>query len=271
MARQAGGQPEGAALPGNTRYPDLAAHQPHQLTGNGQPQTGSTKTAGTRAVGLLERLEYAPLGFWRNADTGIDHLDPDQAGRLAILDGPGLQRNRARFGELDGIGGVIQQGLAQALGIAKQALRQRIGFNADAQALGAGPLLDHRSHPLDDFLDRQGRRLQFQLPGFEFGEIENIVDQPQQLLARLIDVLHPLELVRRQRIVPEQVGHADNGIERRPQFVADVRQELRFHLPQANGRVPGPGQLVGQPLLVADIAGEQGETPTAVGRLDFQG
>ena len=78
-------------------------------------------------------------------------------------------------------------------------------------------------------------RLQEQVhpAGLDLGEVQDVVDQPQQVLAGRVD---PLE-VRQEGVcvevlglLLEHLGVADDGVQRRPQLVAHVRQELRLVL-----------------------------------------
>jgi len=69
--------------------------------------------------------------------------------------------------------------------------------------------------------------------GLDLGEVEDVVDQPQLMLAGRVD---PLE-VRDQRLLVEvrgllleHLGVADDGVRGRAQLVGHVRQELRLVL-----------------------------------------
>ena len=85
---------------------------------------------------------------------------------------------------------------------------------------------------LDGFLDQRGKRerkrLKFQLAGLDLGEIENFLDQRQQRLARGLRRLGVSELLGCQRRVEQQIGHAENAVERRADFVADGGEETRL-------------------------------------------
>ncbi|MNV51890.1 hypothetical protein D3C71_1439550 [compost metagenome] len=64
------------------------------------------------------------------------------------------------------------------------------------------------------------------MPGFEFGDVENFVDQRQQLVAGAMDGLHIVTLFDREWRTQQQFGHAQHAIHRRADLVADLRQEL---------------------------------------------
>ena len=75
---------------------------------------------------------------------------------------------------------------------------------------------------------RERPRLQIELAGLDLGEIENFLDQRQQRFARGLRRLGVGELLGRQRRVEQQIGHAENAVERRADFMADHGEEARL-------------------------------------------
>ena len=72
-----------------------------------------------------------------------------------------------------------------------------------------------------------------ELPRFDLGEIQNVVDQSKQVLAVLLHSVQHLARLRRQLAVQailHQLGIAEDGVERRAELVTHVGQELRFVL-----------------------------------------
>ncbi len=135
----------------------------------------------------------------------------------------------AVFGELDGVAGEIEQHLAQARGVADEPGRQPLVDEAgDLDALG----LRARRQQFDGFLDqrqqREGARFEIELAGFDLGEVEDFLDQRQQRFARGLRGLDVSELLGRQRGVEQQVGHAEQAVERRADLVADGGEEARL-------------------------------------------
>ena len=210
------------------------------------------------------------------------------AGRLSRAD-PHVAGRR----ELDGVAGDVHQHLAKAGGIALD----RAGHRPVESGLEAQPLLfglgaEDRADLVDDLARRAGHRLDRQLAGVDFREVEDVVDQRQQVFAAAVDriePLHPLGLVG-VGSPPQEVGKADHRVEGRADLMAHVGQErgagaagelgpqrrvlqlggpladLAFEFfrglqqgllgPLAVGDVEGdPLQKEGPPLLVADDAG----------------
>ena len=83
-------------------------------------------------------------------------------------------------------------------------------------------LFHHHAH----FLDQRGQRhrldRQAQAARFDLRQVEDFIDQRQKMAARSDDVLHEGALLhdsRGQRFVGQQLGKAEDGVERRAQFV----------------------------------------------------
>ena len=71
--------------------------------------------------------------------------------------------------------------------------------------------------------------VQVHLPGLDLREVEDVVDQPEQLGARVVDRVRELDLLVGQvaaRVVAEQLRQDQQRVERRPQLVRHVREEL---------------------------------------------
>ena len=77
-------------------------------------------------------------------------------------------------------------------------------------------------------LERPGVDLQH--ASLDLAEVEHVVDDAQQVLARLLDLLHIVPLLRVHGCVQRQVAHADDGVHRRADLVAHVGQEVALVL-----------------------------------------
>ena len=150
--------------------------------------------------------------------------------------GPGLHDDghAAGLGEFDGIAHEVHEHLLDAPGIAAQPGRQvRRELGRERQAARAGARRE-QGHGLLDLLDQaEILRLDAQLAGLDLREIQDVVDDGEQVFRAAPDHPAHLPLVRGQRAVEEQVGHADDTVHRRADLVAHVGEELRL---QARGR-----------------------------------
>ena len=97
--------------------------------------------------------------------------------------------------EFDGVGEQVLEDLLQPLGIALHEVRQALGeLHVERQVLGLGDMaevaFDVFAQPVErDFLDLDCHRA-----GFDFREIENIVDEVEQVGAGRVDVAGKLDL-----------------------------------------------------------------------------
>ena len=115
----------------------------------------------------------------------------DRVGLLARLDD---DRDAAALGELDRVAGEVEQHLAQSRRVADDARRQAlVDIAADFEPLGLGARAEQLDRLLDEGRERERPRRQIEPAGLDLGEIENLLDQRQQRLAR---GLHRLQVSR---------------------------------------------------------------------------
>ena len=98
--------------------------------------------------------------------------------------------------------------------------------------------------------------LQFQLASIKFGQVENVVEQFDQDLARVVGNGQLLVLLGIQRAVQAQrqhAQHAQQAIERGADFVAHIGQECRAGLGHFQCRAARSFQLfIGVTQLLVD-------------------
>ncbi|VVP48613.1 hypothetical protein PS732_05293 [Pseudomonas fluorescens] len=68
--------------------------------------------------------------------------------------------------------------------------------------------------------------VEHQFAGLDFREVENLVDDPEQAVGGLFDGAQIVELARGQFAFLQQVGEAENAVERRADLVAHVGEEF---------------------------------------------
>ncbi len=133
-------------------------------------------------------------------------------------------------GELDGVGQQILEDLLKALWVGVHESWQALGKEqVQRQILGLGHVPEVAVDGVTqagegDFLDLDGDG-----PGFDFREIQDIVDEVEKIGAGGIDVAGKLNLFVRELasgVSGELLAENEDGIERRPQFVGHVRKEL---------------------------------------------
>ena len=153
----------------------------------------------------------------------------------------------AFVGLLQGVFQQAQQGLAQPCRIATDDPRH-LGLDEadqlDVLLLGLGP--EDAQAVFDQGIEIELHVVQLDLPGFELGNVEDLVDQGQQLVAGAVDGLHVVALLDRQRRAQQQLGHAQHAVHRGADLVADLGQELGLgvDLGGAGGQVAAGAETV---------------------------
>ena len=200
-----------------------------------------------RGVGLRELVEQRLLRFRADADArvGDGDLDPVAVPSLAP---PQAQRDLAVVRELGGIADQVQHRLPQ-LGGVEMHHAQRLGAAVDDERVGvlggqrpAGDL-----HLVDELVEVEVVEEQVHLAGLDLGDVEDVVDHRQQMLAGRADLLQVADLLAAAvelGVLEQDLAVADDGIERRAQLVAHLGQELGLGAVGALGFVLGVGQLL---------------------------
>ncbi len=255
--------PELAALLRPALDADFAAHDLGQLAHDGEAQTRAAKAPIGRAIGLRETLEDGFLRLGRNANAGVGHAEAQHAALGIVAFETDAQRDMAFLGELHRVGDQIGQNLAQMLAAATQ----RIGGGpihmddqSQAFAFGLWPQNGDEVGELDmeieiDDVDRH-------LAGFDLGEIEDLVDQREKRATGAGHRAGHVALFAIEAGILEQVAHADDGVERRAQFMAHDRQEAALGQVGLFGLGLGLGQFADQGRDIGgqhDKAGHQAE------------
>jgi hypothetical protein len=130
--------------------------------------------------------------------------------------------------EFDGIGQQVQQHLVQLRRVGKQPAAPSRSFQPDLLLVGQG--LDHRHRLVDDLVDLDNFETELHLTRLDLGEVEDVVDQPKQVLPAGVDLLQEAQAgcgvdTLLADVVNEQFGEAKDGVEGCPKLVTHVGQE----------------------------------------------
>ncbi len=105
---------------------------------------------------------------------------------------------------------------------------------------------------LNDLLDGDGLKRDGQPARLNARNVQHLIDEFQQMAAALQDILDRFPLLRVKRVHFQELGEAQDGVERSAQFVAHPREEFALGPVGAIGILPGPLQFCsafGHPLL----------------------
>ena len=163
----------------------------------------------------------------------------------------------ADVGELDGVAGEVEQNLAHAAFVGEHLAgeaRVRVGRDVDAFFEAAvaqefGHAFDQRARRERGFFHRHGA-------GFDLREIEDVVDDVEQRLARLAHGVRVGALFGRHLRVEQETRHADDAVHGRADFVAHGGQEHRLRAVGVFGFVAGFAQRGFEFFLFGDVAGD---------------
>ena len=202
-----------------------------------------------RAVGVtFKPVEHLVLHVRRNPRTGIGHGEDH-----AVL---GPLRGQADDGilgrESDGIGQKVIQHLHYPALVGHEASDVGIDIDLELDAIGREPVLDAFRGGLNGLADIDRTQIERHRSGIDSREIEDVVDDRKQRVRRGGDVTEILGLLRRQwtgNWVAQEMRKADDGGQRRAQFIRDVVHEIDLHL------VGGLKRLVALAKRALDVLG----------------
>jgi hypothetical protein len=181
--------------------------------------------AGRGAIGLAERLED-------HAELVVGDPDPGVADHEAMAGvvGRDLEHHLPALGELERVRQQVLQDLFQPLRIGLD--HERVAAaHSEREAALAGDRGERAHEIVADADERDLVDLDVEHPGLDLGEIEDVVDHRQQIVARGVDRLGKPDLLDREvavAVLGQELGQDQRAVERRPQLVRHVGEELRL-------------------------------------------
>jgi len=233
---------------------DRAVHGLGEAARDGEPEAGALYAAGELGVAAVERGEERGEMFGGDAAAGIRYFDTEVAGLAG-----GAQGDVAARGEFDGVAHEVEEGLAQALGVAAESAGQA-GFDpvdvAEALALGGGA--EEIGDLVEDVVELERLVGELDAAGLDAAEVEQVVDEAEEGVAGVGDGGDLGVLGGVERAGAQDLGHAEDGVERGAQVVADLGEESAFGV--AGGqRFLGEAVGAGEGLLELLFGLEEGE------------
>src|ERR1700730_10137352 len=245
--------------------PELPSVEGNQASRQRQAQSRSLALPRIVAPHLSELLEDGFLVLRSDAHARIGHRD---------LGHPIVQRGRegdltAFRSELDGIREQVQEHLLDFALLPLHLTQPRVNRHFEPQAVPSRPLPDQGEGIVEGGGEIEGLRLQLHAAGLDLGQVEDVVDEREEVLARRQDVVEVLLLVAMdlaEHALQQHLGEADDGIERRPELVRHVREEfalvsvgdlelmrLVLDLIEQAGVFDGDHRLIGERLQDLDL------------------
>ena len=203
--------------------------------------------------------------FGGDADARIVHLEVETV--LPVIEWLAVDRHEhfALGRELDGVGQQVDEDLAQPRHVAHQRLGRAV-FDQVGQVEVL--FLRARRHQVERVFDTAAQvehlLLELELAGLGLRMVEHVVDDLQQGFAAGADGARAVALVGGHRRVQQQRRHADHGIQRGADLVADVGQEQALRAHRRFGiRLRRLQRALG-PARFADVAQDRREVQLAV-------
>jgi hypothetical protein len=145
--------------------------------------------------------------------------------------GADRQHDLAGVGELDRVRQEIEQDLAQARHVADDRGRN-VAFEVvdEVQAFLDGARRDEVERGLDALAQVERLRLELHPVRLDLAEVEHVVDDRQQRIARFADRRDVVVLLGIELRVQQEPAHADHRVHRRADLVAHRREERALRL-----------------------------------------
>ena len=240
---------------------DASAHQFSQTAGDGQAQPGAPETTRSGTVGLGELLEQPRELLVAEPHATVLDIETQPA---PVVPGRRLRRGHPQahmtaLGELDGVGQQVGEDLPQTQRIAPEMprlpqQRRLIVVAQQFDVLVLSSLTKQHQGVVHQLLHGAGNRLQRQLAGLDLGEVKDVVEDAQQHGCRAVHLVEVVALLGVQGGAQGEVGHADDGVHRRADFVAHVGQEHRLGLRGRLSLFAGGAQFLGVSVAHGDVA-----------------
>jgi len=256
----------------------VAAHEFDELFGDGQSEAGAGGAADGAGVDLAEGFEQAGEIGGGDADAGVGDGEAQEGVGVVLGFDLDAQPDLAVVGELDGVADEVGEDLAEADGVDFDVPWDGGGDPAEqVEVFGLGALGEEVERGFDE-LEKVGvGRAEGHLARFDFGEIEDVVDDGQQGVGAGADGFREVALLGGERGAEEELGHADDAVHGGADLVAHGGEKFALGLGGvfggefgllegtlgvfARGDVFFDGDVVGGPALGVGDGGDAGELP----------
>ena len=229
-------------------------HQVTERARDREPEAGTPEAARRHRFGLFEDVEDGIEPMCRDPDASVAHGDAQWLSIRLHLDDDG---DHATLGELERVPDEVDEHLLHARRVGVNG-SDRIG-NVRTQRNGAvaGLPLELRECLADQRIEHDGRQIERHPPRLDLGQVQDVVDQPEEVQPVRRYAVAVGQLLLRHRVLPvlvQHVGESDDRIERRPQLVAHARQEIALRTTGGLGGIAGDDELELRVLPRGDVA-----------------
>src|SRR5579884_1699646 len=198
------------------------------LSADRQPETGPFGETPFRAGDLIELIKDFGRFIRGKADSGV--ADPGE--NFPLPGAAGEEDNLAPLGKLDRVRQQIIQDLNQMISIPQGGGKIRLDLDQERYFFRIDQRVGRPHGRIDQLHEIERLDFPGDLPGFNFGDIEDIVDQTNQTIRLLIDDLQKLLLLVGADVFvgEENLNEAFDRCQRRAKFMGDFGDEIGFKL-----------------------------------------
>src|SRR5687768_11309023 len=205
----------------------------------------AARHAGRASAYLPEPFENPLVVLMSDADSGVLYVETHALTSLADA-----QVDLARVRVLDGIAADVEEDLSRLIRIRDHRDWCVRGFDNKCQPFVRSGGLDQVTGLARNCTCVERHWLDHFMTTIQLGEAENLLDHGRKVPPASLDALNLRELVRRQRVIHiQQIGIAENAVQRRAEFVGQRRQEVALGGVGGFGDELGFGQLPGYAML----------------------
>ena len=177
------GHRKGRALAEYALDRDVPAHQLTETPADREAEARTAVLAGRRGVRLGEILKQLIELFGLDPDAGVAHAEAYPLFTI-VLDALDGETDVSVLGELGGVAEKVEHDLAHLGRVGHHLAHGVRALDVENVAVFPHQGIDHGDHVGDGPVDVKRFEVDFHLVGLDLREIENIVDQAQEMVAR---------------------------------------------------------------------------------------
>ena len=197
------------------------------MPGDGQPQAAAAVLACRGSVGLCEGLEQLAHLLRCHANAAVADAKDEMSRAVGPLPGD-AQRDGPLVGEFAGVAEQVEQRLAHLGRVRAHGAEVFGALHGERVAILLHERLDGVDHVLDHGRHVDGFQEKVHFAGLDLRDVEHVVDQAEQMLARAVDLLQvgdKMRLAQVLRVLLQHFAVTDDGVEGRAQLVAHVGEK----------------------------------------------
>src|SRR5688572_10124163 len=243
VARKRKGEPEATATSRTALYADLPTHRLGQAPRDREPEPGSFACPLTRYLDSLEGLEQAQEVLGRDTNAGV--LDAHECHVLMAFEAHLYATGVCEF---ERVRDQVAEHLLHALHVGGGHDLAAVGFHVQLYGAVASQLAVRGQLVVEIAGQVHRARLERNDAGLDLRDVEKVADQGQQLAARRENDAELLALLGSHgpgHAGEDQIGEADDRVERRAKLVRHRTQKYALHAIRGLRPILGDDQLSG--------------------------